>query len=436
MSDEGADDLHWRPWERKTILWLFECVLIGYADDLLSDFQFKLSSDSSRSLEMTLARFVRKNAFRNKLRSSLTVLSMAFSLALLSFLMSMWQAFYGNNLRSEQSAQRLIVRHKVSLTNLIPGSYRDKIRHVPGVVKVIPMNWFGGTYKDATQKNFFARFGTDPDEFFDVYPELEIPKDQLDAWKKDRAGAVADAELAKKYGWKVGDRIVLQGDIYPIRLELTLRGIFTAKLPNNSLYFNEKYVEEGVKFAKDQAGFYGILVDSPQNVDRVSHDVDAMFANAPEPTRTETEKAFGLSFLAMLGNVKAFILVIACAAVFTILLVAGNTMAMSIRERTREVAVLKTMGFTRKTILGVFIGESIAIGTVGGILGVLFALLLITAGTFVPGAGNLFVIAQHAWRFTAPAAIVVATVAGFLSSAIPAYGASRTGIVEGLRHIG
>ena len=385
---------------------------------------------------MTLARFVRKNAFRNKLRSTLTVLSMAFSLALLSFLMSMWQAFYGNDLRSEQSAQRLIVRHKVSLTNLIPGSYRDKIRHIPGVVKVIPMNWFGGTYKDQTQKNFFARFGTDPEEFFDVYPELEISPDQLQAWKKDQAGAVADAQLAKKYGWKIGDRIVLQGDIYPIRLELTLRGIFTPKLPNNSLYFNEKYVEEGVPFAKGAAGFFGILVDSPQNVDRVSHDVDAAFANAPEPTRTETEKAFGLSFLAMLGNVKAFILVIASAAVFTILLVSGNTMAMSIRERTREVAVLKTMGFTRKTILGVFVGESIAIGTVGGILGTLFALALITVGTFVPGAGNLFVIAQHAWRFTAPTAIAVATLAGFLSSAIPAYGASRTGIVEGLRHIG
>jgi putative ABC transport system permease protein len=385
---------------------------------------------------MTLARFVRKNVYRNRLRFWLTVGSMAFSLALLSFLMSMWQAFYGENNRSEQSAQRLIVRHKVSLTNLIPGSYRDKIRHVPGVMKVIPMNWFGGTYKDATQKNFFARFGTDPDEFFDVYPELEIPPDQLDAWKKDRAGAVADAELAKKYGWKIGDKIILQGDIYPIKLELTLRGIFVPKLPNNSLYFNEKYVEEGVPFAKGAAGFYGILVDSPQHVDQVSHDVDALFANAPEPTRTETEKAFGLSFLAMLGNVKAFILIIASAAVFTILLVSGNTMAMSIRERTREVAVLKTMGFTRKTILAIFIGESAAVGLLGGILGTLFALLLITGGTKAPGAGNLFVIAQHFWPFTAPTAIGVAILAGFVSSAIPAYGASKTGIVEGLRHIG
>jgi putative ABC transport system permease protein len=192
---------------------------------------------------MTLVRFVRKNAFRNKRRSILTILSIAFPLLLLSFLMSIWRAFYGDDLRSAQSNQRLITRHKVSLTNLIPGYYRDKIRHIPGVARVVPMNWFGGVYKDTTQKNFFARFGTDPDEFFDIYPELSIPKDQEEAWRKDRAGCVADIALAQKYGWKVGDRIVLQGDIYPIRLELTLRGIFTPQLPNNSLYFNEKYVE-------------------------------------------------------------------------------------------------------------------------------------------------------------------------------------------------
>ena len=285
---------------------------------------------------MTLTTFVRKNAFRNKRRTFLTVLSIAFPLLLLSFLMSLWRAFYGDDLRSDQSNQRLIVRHKVSLTNLIPVSYREKIRHVPGVAHVVPFNWFGGVYKDTTQKNFFARFGTDPDEFFEVYPELSLPADQEEAWKKDRAGAVADIELAKKYGWKIGDRIVLQGDIYPIRLELTLRGLYTAKIPNNSLYFNWKYVEEGVPFAKGQAGMFGVMVDSPQNVNGVSHAVDAMFANAPEPTRTETEKAFGLSFLAMLGNIKAFILIISSAAVFTILLVTGNTMAMSIRAYSRS----------------------------------------------------------------------------------------------------
>ena len=364
------------------------------------------------------------------------MMSIAFPLLLLSFLMSIWRAFYADDLRSEQSNQRLITRHKVSLTNLIPSSYREKIRHIPGVTRALPMNWFGGIYKDAKPENFFARFGTDPDEFFDVYTELSIPKDQADAWRKDRAGCVADAELAKKYGWKVGDRIVLKGDIYPITLELTLRGLFTAKLPNNSLYFNEKYVEEGVPFAKGNAGFYAVLVDSPQNVNRVSHDIDAAFANAPEPRRTETEKAFGLSFLAMLGNIKAFILIISSAAVFTILLVTGNTMAMSIRERTREVAVLKTLGFTRGTILGLFIGESVTVAAIGGILGTLIALLFLSGGTHAPQGANLFVIALHEWKFTAPAAVGIAILAGFLSSAIPAYGASRTGIVEGLRHIG
>src|SRR3984885_6643566 len=177
------------------------------------------------SSPMTLTRFVTKNAFRNKRRSTLTVLSIAFSLLLLTLMMTIWRAFALND-GSAESAQRLVVRHRVSLTFSLPGFYREKIRAIPGVLAVVPVSWFGGIYKDAKPENFFARFGTDPDEFFDVYPELSLPKDQQDAWKKDRAGCVADRELAKKYGWKIGDRIVLTGDIYPITLELTLRGIF------------------------------------------------------------------------------------------------------------------------------------------------------------------------------------------------------------------
>lgn len=385
---------------------------------------------------MTLTRFVRKNAFRNKRRTILTILSMAFSLLLLSLLMSVWRAFYSDDLRSEQSQMRLIVRHKVSLTNLLPGYYRGKIRTIAGVTHVVPFNWFGGIYKDQKPENFFARFGVDPNEFFDVYTELSIPPDQLEAWKKDRAGAVADVELAKKYGWKIGDRIVLQGDIYPIRLELTLRGLFTSKISNQSLYFNWKYVEEGVAFAKDRAGLFGVMVDSPQDVIKVSRSIDDMFANAPEPTKTETEKQFGLDFVAQMGNVKAFILVISLAAVFTILLVSGNTMAMSIRERTREVAVLKTLGFRRDTILALFVGEAAGIAAIGGILGTLIAAGALWVASHAPQIGNLFGFALHEWRYTAPESWGVAILAGLLSSAIPAYLASRTGIVEGLRHIG
>ena len=384
---------------------------------------------------MRLSKFVRKNAFRNKRRSFLTILSIAFPLLLLSFLLSLWRAFYGNDLRSEQSNQRLIVRHKVSLTNLLPMSYEEKIRAIPGVSHVVPMAWFNGSYKDQKPENFFARFGTDPSEFFDVYPELSIAPDQLAAWKKDRAGAVCDETLAKKYGWKLGDRIVIQGDIYPIQLELNLDGIFHASLPNNALYFNWKYVEEGVSFANGQAGLYSVMVDSPKDVDPASKAINAAFDNAPEPVKAETEKAFGLDFVNTLGNVKAFILIISSAAVLTILLVSGNTMAMSIRERTREVAVLKTLGFERKTILGLFVGEAVAISLIGGILGTLIAVVPLFIASQSP-QGTVFLVALREWRFTAPVAWGVAILAGFLSSAIPAYGASRTGIVEGLRHIG
>ena len=289
---------------------------------------------------MTLTRFVSKNAFRNKRRSILTVLSVGFSLLLLTMMMSIWRNFYVDN-GSQQSALRLITRHKVSLTFEMPAYYREKIRALPGVAQVVPENWFGGNYKDANKsQNMFAQFGTDPEEFFKVYPEWKIPADQLEAWQKDRAGAVVDPDLAKKFGWKIGDKIIIQGATFPVDLNLTIRGIYIPDQATNSLYYNQKYVEESpeVSYLKGKTGFFGILAQSPQDVPKISTAIDDMFRNAPEPTKTETEKDFMLGFVAMLGNVKAFILSICSAVVFAILLVSANTMAMSVRERTREVA--------------------------------------------------------------------------------------------------
>jgi len=383
---------------------------------------------------MTLVRFVRKNAFRNTRRSTLTVLSIGFSLLLLTLMISVWKSFYVDK-GSEASSMRLITRHRVSLTFTMPEYYRQKIRSIPGVVDALPENWFGGKYKDDTSGNFFAQFGTDPEDFFDVYKEFQIPAGQVAAWKRDRAGAVVDSELAKKYGWAVGQHIVIIGQIFPVNLELTIRGIFKAPEPTQSLYFNEKYVEEAVPYMKGQQGFYTVLADSPQDVGRIGQEIDAMFRNSPQPTKTETEKAFQLGFVAMLGNVKAFMLSIALAVVFTILLVSANTMAMSIRERTREVAVLKTLGFTRRTILSLFIGEAIALALTGGILGSLAAMVL-GAGAAKAGGGGFFAGALNVAPTTMVIAWLVAALVGFLSAAIPAYNASRIGIVEGLRHIG
>lgn len=383
---------------------------------------------------MTLVRFVRKNAFRNTRRSTLTVLSIGFSLLLLTLMISVWKSFYVDK-GSEASSMRLITRHRVSLTFTMPEYYRQKIRSIPGVADVLPENWFGGKYKDDTSGNFFAQFGTDPEDFFDIYKEFQIPADQVAAWKRDRAGAVVDSELAKKYGWTVGQHIVIIGQIFPVNLELTIRGIFKAPDPTQALYFNEKYVEEAVPYMKGQQGFYTVLADSPQDVGRIGQEIDAMFRNSPQPTKTETEKAFQLGFVAMLGNVKAFMLSIALAVVFTILLVSANTMAMSIRERTREVAVLKTLGFTRRTILSLFIGEAIALALTGGILGSLAAMVL-GAGAAKAGGGGFFAGALNVAPTTVAVAWLVAALVGFLSAAIPAYNASRIGIVEGLRHIG
>jgi putative ABC transport system permease protein len=383
---------------------------------------------------MTLARFVSKSAFRNKRRSILTVLSLTFSLLLLTLMMTIWRAFYIDTFSAE-SAQRLVTRHRVSLTQRLPLFYRDKIRAIPGVVAVAPNNWFGGVYKDHKPENFFARFGTDPEEILKIFTDFKIPADQLQAWQRDRAGVIVDDQLAKKYGWKLGDRIMLQGDIYPIDLELTIRGIYSGPEPTNSIYFNQKYVEEAVPFANGTAGTFEILSDAPGSVPKIASAVDDMFRNSPEPTKTESEKAFQLGFINSIGNVKAFILSICFAVLFATLLVSATTMAMSIRERTREVAVLKTLGFTRRSILKLYISEAVLVALTGGAFGCLLAFVVVSALSHAPGM-SLFLSGMKVTAPTLLLAIFVAGIVGLLSAILPAYHAAKLDIVEGLRYIG
>ena len=383
---------------------------------------------------MTLTRFVTKSAFRNKRRSILTVLSITFSLVLLTLMMTVWHSWYVDT-GSTESAQRLITRHRVSLTQSLPEYYREKMRAVPGVVAVAPTQWFGGLYKDGKPENFFAQFGTDPNEIFKVATDFKIPDNQLVAWQKDQAGAVVDSELAKKFGWKIGDRIIIKGTIFPVNLELNIRGIFTAPQPTITVYFNLKYLQEAVAYFKGHSGTFNILADSPDDVPKVAAGIDAMFRNSPEPTKTESEKAFQLSFINSIGNVKAFILSICLAVVFATLLVSANTMAMSIRERTREVAVLKTLGFTRQSILGLYVSEAVTVTLVGGILGCLLAVGLIAAIKQVPGMGFFFLGMKVTWS-TYVLAILISGMVGLVSAIFPAYHAAKVDIVDGLRHIG
>ena len=383
---------------------------------------------------MTLVGFVRRNAFRNPRRSALTVLSIAFSLLLLTLMITIWQLFYIDQ-GSPQSAQRLLLRHRVSLANFLPIAYWQQIRAVPGVVAVAPMTWFGGLYMDDKPENAFAQFAVDPETILQVYPENHIPDDQRHAWMRDRAGCMVDAKLAQKHGWKPGDRLVIKGSIFPVNPELTIRAIYTAPVPSDTLFFDQRYLEESVSWFRGQAGFYAIMVDAPQNVARVAETIDEKFHNSPQPTKTETEKAFALDFIATLGNVKAFILGICWAVVFAILLVSATTMAMSVRERTREVAVLKALGFTRRLLLTLFVGESVALALLGGLLGALAAAGLVRLIAHAPQMSGLFNGLRVTWG-TLGVSLLVAALVGFLSGVIPSYSAASTEIVKGLRHIG
>jgi len=383
---------------------------------------------------MTLSSFVVRNTFRNKRRSLLTMLSIGFSLLLLTLMMSIWRTFYIDQ-GPPDAVKRVVTRDRVSLAQFLPAFYREKIRAVPGVVAVVPLTWFGGRYKDDRSQNSFAQMATDPDEYMKVATDKIVPPEQVAAWQRDRTGALVDVELANKYGWKLGDRITLQGTIFETNLDLTIRGIYHIDPPVRALYFNEKYLEESVPWFKGQAGFYMAQVASAGEVAPVSKAIDDTFHNSPQPTKTESQKAFQLSFVAALGNVKAFILLICGAVVFAILLVSANTMAMSIRSRAREVAVLKTLGFTHQRVLSLFVGEAVALALTGGIMGTIAASALIRWLTH----SSLAIGIPAGMRVTIPtmiASLLVAATVGFVSSCWPAYNASRVNIVEGLRHIG
>ena len=383
---------------------------------------------------MTLGSFIVRSTFRNKRRSLLTMLSISFSLLLLTLMICIWRAFYIDQVAPEAS-RRLIIRDKVSLAFFLPAYYREKIRAVPGVTAVVPMTWFEGKYIDDRPKHFFARLATDPDEYLKVASDKITPPEQVKAWQQDRAGALVDQTLVDKYGWKIGDRIHISGTIFPADLDLTIRAIYHRDPPQNALYFNAKYLEESVSWFKGQAGWYGAQIDKPEDVAAAAKTIDDMFRNSPLPTKSESEKAFLLGFVASLGNVKAFILGICGAVAFAIMLVSANTMAMSVRSRTREVALLKTLGFTRSRVLSIFISESVALAVAGGIIGILVAVPLIAALThrFI-GLGIPF--EMSVTRRTAAVSLAVAVTLGVLSGFLPAYRASRMNIVEGLRHIG
>jgi putative ABC transport system permease protein len=376
------------------------------------------------------------NVMRNKIRSLFTGASIAASLFLVVTLYSLLSS-------GEEIANKTEVHHRVAVLNeaglagRVPIVYVSRIRKVPGVVVATPFSWFGGNYRD--ERANFAQFGVDPQAIFSVYEEYEIPPDELKAWQDDRTGCVVGSQLADHYGWKVGDKIPLQGSIYPVSLELTVRGIYSGPVTANKdwLLFNFDYLDEALKGKfEERSGNAGIVMlraESKEKADSAMQQIEEAFASSDAPVKPMTEKAFGQSFAEMVGNVQGFIRYTSLAVVAALLCVAGNTMAMSLRERTREIALLKAIGFSRGTVLGMFLSESIVIGLLGGVAGALGAKLLFDAidiSKFQPQLAMFYV----PWS-TALWGLGLSAFVGLFSGIIPAWRAANLSVVEGLRRV-
>lgn len=380
---------------------------------------------------------IARNSLRNRRRSALTISSIAVSLCLLGLLMAMYRALFFGGETTPAQALRLMTRHKVSLAQPMPFSYGAKIEQVPGVRAATVWQWFGGTYRDARDtRNFFARFGVDPSKLLRIHSEFELAEDSKRAFQQERAACIASKPLADKFGWKPGERITLVGDIFPVTLELTLVGIFVDPDRNELLFFDREYLRESLTAdtgLRDTANAFKIQANSPEEALRVAKAIDALFENSPYQTVTESERAFQLSFVSFLGNLKMFLLAICAAVTFTILLVSANTISMSVRERIGEMGIMKTLGFTPSAILGIVLAEAIVMALVGGAVGSGLAealcAVLRQGPAFVPRTLSVT-------PLIAALNLLAALLIGLASALVPAVSAARTSIVDSLRHTG
>lgn len=376
---------------------------------------------------------LRANLFRKKLRTALTIGSFAVALFLFAFLWVVRDAF-GRG-ADVAGADRLVIINRTSIINSIPLAYRDKILRIPGVKVITHNNWFGGIYQD--EKNFFPQFVIDPENQRLVVPELIVPEDQWNAFLKDRQGAIVGASTAERFHWKIGDRIPIKSTIWGNgNWEFNLVGIYHGKRPQDDetqFWMQWDYFREHVPDrVKGQVGWYVLRLDSPDDAVRVAKTIDDEFFNSPYETKTETESAFAASWVKQFGNIRLLILSIGVVVFFTLLLVTGNTMAISVRERTSELAVFKAIGFSDRAVLFFVLSESIFISLAGGILGLLLAIVAVPVlAKSLNGLLPSLVLAPQVLL----QGLLVAIIVGLMSGLLPGLSAMRLRIVNALRRV-
>ena len=382
---------------------------------------------------MKFINLVLKSAKRSKRRTLLTVMSVAIAVILFASLRAVLDGF--NAGAEASSSTRIVTIRSTSLIFSMPTSHAEAIKSTPGVQDITWANWFGGIYKDP--QNFFANFAVEPESYLRMYPEIVLTPEERKAFLDDRTGCIIGDGLARIYGFKVGDKITLQVGI-PIYgtqdYDFTVRGIYTsagAAVDNQSMMFHWKYVDER-SLVKGQVGWYVMQVAHPDQATQVSMAIDQKFANSPNETKTDTEKAFQSSFVSMFGNLNLLLGSIALAVVITTLFVAGNTMAMSVRERTTEIAVMRTLGFPSLTIFLLIAGEGLIMSIVGGIVGVTLARVVVNPDV-IPTGGFIPVFGVNNTNLVT--ALALSALIGALAGLIPATMASRLKIVDALRRV-
>ncbi len=384
---------------------------------------------------MFILKLVLRNSLRHKLRTTLTVVGVAIAVLAFGLLRTLVGAWYLGV--ESSSSSRLITRNAISLVFLLPASYLEKIRQVPGVTTVSSGNWFGGVYID--EKNFFPNFAVEPKTYLDLYPEYVLTAGEKKAFLVDRKGCIVGRNTAERFGWKVGDGITLRGTIFPGQWEFVVRGIYRGAeraTDTTQFFFHWDYLNESVRKTAarraDQVGFYVLGLASPDLAAEVSLFVDGMFKNSLAETLTETERSFQRSFVSMTEAIIVAIRLVSYVVIVIIMIVAANTMAMTARERIAEYATLKTLGFSGWHVAGVVFGESLVIAMAGGVLGV--ALSFPAAqwigrqlGSFIPA----FRITPETIYLDLLAAFIVGAVAGIF----PSWRGATIRIADGLRRI-
>ena len=379
---------------------------------------------------MTLSGFIVRNMLRNKRRFVLTLSSAALSFFLLTLLQVLLRGLT-DPAASEEAALRLVVRHKVSLANMLFTKYKARIEKMPGVRACTKLLWFGGVYQD--EKNFFPQFACDADALFKVMADARIDPQQRERFVRQRTACVVGRKTMQRFGWRPGQKITLLGAMWPCNPELEIVGEFTGGVDESSLYFHHEYLDE---LLGDQGitGLFWIRADSPAAASNLVERIDAEFANSDAETITETEHAFQVGFVSLLGNLKMLIGSICTVIVFTLVLVTGGTMSMAMRERGKELAILKAVGFVRAQVFGLILAESFALAVAGGALGCLVAWLVLHGVDLYKLSRGMFV------NFTLTPAIFFRTLAaaavlGIASCLLPAYAVTKRSVVSALRMV-